>query len=195
MANYDAEGVRVLLEIDYLLSDGQFDEERVADLLCSNYRGVIIHVFGEPEPVDEDGEPFEDCKIIRSQSTMAMPKSIESLSKAVTNKPPFCTGTVPISSEEAVLFYKQISWLNLSQATESQLKSLTEACEPATFGRNKKDVLDESYRKARKMDTEDFASKVNIEKLGVLDRIKMQLLDCSDNWKTIRAEPYKLNIY
>ncbi|KAG6808153.1 hypothetical protein H0H93_000506, partial [Arthromyces matolae] len=129
---------------------------------------------------------------------MANPKIIESLSKAVTNKPPFCTGTVPISSEEAVLFYKHdklTSWLNLSQATESQLKSLTEACEPATFGRNKKDVLDESYRKARKMDTEDFASKVNIEKLGVLDRIKMQLLDCSDNWKTIRAEAYKLNIY
>jgi hypothetical protein len=37
-------------------------------------------------------------------------------------------------------------------------KHLSDACQPATFGVNKEDVLDESYRKAGKMDVTDFAT-------------------------------------
>ncbi|KAG5352109.1 hypothetical protein C0989_003834 [Termitomyces sp. Mn162] len=64
---------------------------------------------------------------------------------------------------------------------------------PATFGWNKEDVLDESYRKAGKMDFGNFASLLNIEKLEIIDRVRTQLLDAADDEKIIKPELYKLN--
>ncbi|KAG6887304.1 hypothetical protein C0995_016285 [Termitomyces sp. Mi166 len=129
---------------------------------------------------------------------MASEEILRSLAKAVTSKPPFCTGTLPISTGESTLFYKQdstASWLDLSQATEPQLEALSRACVPATFGRNEENVLDESYRKAGKMDFGDFSILLNVEKLGIVDRICVQLLDAADDNKTIKTELYKLNVY
>ncbi|KAG6855593.1 hypothetical protein H0H87_000432 [Tephrocybe sp. NHM501043] len=129
---------------------------------------------------------------------MASKVILDTLADAVTHKPPFCTGTVPTTSVESTLFYKQgaaSSWLDLSNATEPELEALAYACAPATFGRNKEDVLDESYRKAGKMDLEDFAIKLNIENLGITNRICAQMLDAADADKIIRAEMYKLNVY
>jgi len=50
-------------------------------------------------------------------------------------------------------------WLDLLNATETQLESLTKACAPATFGADNKDVMDLSYRKAGKMDVTDFMAR------------------------------------
>ncbi|KAG6827091.1 hypothetical protein H0H87_005583, partial [Tephrocybe sp. NHM501043] len=86
-------------------------------------------------------------------------------------------------------------WLDLSKATEPELEALERACSSATFGRDNKDVLDESYRKAGKMDLDDFAIMFNIDDLGINNRICAQLLDAGDEDKVIRAEMYKLNVY
>ncbi|KAG6831031.1 hypothetical protein H0H87_006520 [Tephrocybe sp. NHM501043] len=129
---------------------------------------------------------------------MASKDILDSLAEAVTNKPPFCTGTVPTTSSECILFYKKgltASWLNLSDAAEHELEALAHACMPATFGRNNEDVLDESYRKAGKLDIDDFSTKLSIECIGLTNRICAQLLDCADDDKTIKAEMYKLNVY
>lgn len=48
--------------------------------------------------------------------------------------------------------------MNLGRATEAELDALSSACQPATFGLNQRDVLDETYRKAGKLDTTIFAS-------------------------------------
>ncbi|KAF8073371.1 hypothetical protein FPV67DRAFT_1477514 [Lyophyllum atratum] len=129
---------------------------------------------------------------------MASSEILDRLGAAITQKPPFCTGTVPVPHGNADLFYKQgksSSWLDLSQATEDDLKTLASACEPATFGRDQEDVLDESYRKAGKMDSESFSTKFNVDKLGIVDRIRGQLLDGADEEKVVSAELYKLNVY
>ncbi|KAG5352108.1 hypothetical protein C0989_003833 [Termitomyces sp. Mn162] len=129
---------------------------------------------------------------------MASEETLQSLAKAITYKPPFCTGTLPTTNVESTLFYKHHSvagWLDLSQATESQLEALSQACAPATFGRNKEDVLDESYRKAGKMDLGDFSTSLDIEKIGIIDHIRAQLFDATDTDKAIKTELYKLNVY
>lgn len=83
----------------------------------------------------------------------------------------------------------------MAQATVDGLETLTQACEPATFGVDQRDVLDESYRKAGKMDTNNFATTFDIHKYLLIDRIHKQLFDAEDKSKPITAELYKLNVY
>jgi hypothetical protein len=75
------------------------------------------------------------------------------------------------------------------------LENLARACNPATFGVNQKDVLDESYRKAGKLDIENFASKFKLEKSGIMTVIRAALLEGHDSNRPIEAELYKLNVY
>jgi hypothetical protein len=56
-------------------------------------------------------------------------------------------------------------------------------------------VLDETYRKAGKMDANAFSSKFNLEHSGLLDGIRAHMLEGHDENKTIEAELYKLNVY
>ncbi|KAK1593710.1 uncharacterized protein LY79DRAFT_658873 [Colletotrichum navitas] len=68
---------------------------------------------------------------------------------------------------------------------------LVDDCQPATFGRNEQEVLDETYRKAGKMDETAF-------KHGIIDTVLQSLarVDKSSNVnRGVRAELYKLNIY
>jgi hypothetical protein len=67
----------------------------------------------------------------------------------------------------------------------------------ATFGVNQTDVLDESYRKAGKMDLTKFAARLDIVASGLLETISPDILD-GENFETervLRAEMYKLNVY
>lgn len=84
-----------------------------------------------------------------------------------------------------------------SPAKFDACKSLTESCHPATFGRNKEDVLDESYRKAGKMDRGEFS--ISFEgAMGVsLEQAAKQLLRPSSEAGVdeVSVELYKLNVY
>ncbi|KAJ6569374.1 hypothetical protein B0H19DRAFT_1209372 [Mycena capillaripes] len=72
---------------------------------------------------------------------------------------------------------------------------LATACQQATFGVNQTDVLDESYRKAGKMDLTKFATRLDIVTSGLLDTITPNILDGHNSDKVLRAEMYKLNVY
>ena len=80
-------------------------------------------------------------------------------------------------------------------ASDSDLERLSNACQPATFGVNQQNVLDETYRKAGKMDANAFSSKFNLERSGLLDGIRAHMLEGHDENKTIETELYKLNVY
>lgn len=82
------------------------------------------------------------------------------------------------------------------------LVHLVNSCQPATFGRGRVDVYDESYRKAGKLDPSDFSTNFNPYEFGIIDSIAKMLLPsvpggpdakvtCS---RGIRAELYKLNV-
>ncbi|TDL27753.1 hypothetical protein BD410DRAFT_713244 [Rickenella mellea] len=122
---------------------------------------------------------------------------IQPLAAAATdlsNKPPWCTGTLQVSPEDLSLFYlrgKEARILRIPEATENQLDELAEACEPATFGSNDKDVLDDNYRKAGKMDVNNFSINFTPERLGLLQAVKAILSGDRD----ISFELYNLNVY
>jgi len=81
-------------------------------------------------------------------------------------------------------------------STIKLLEGLLTACAPATFGRNGKDVYDEDYRKAIKLDTTEFATDFSPYETGIIDIIAQLLLPSVNTDKFgIRAELYKLNAY
>jgi hypothetical protein len=83
----------------------------------------------------------------------------------------------------------------LTTATEQELNEFTNECDLATFGLNNADVLDESYRKARKLDKVHFACNFNPERSGLIDAVLNTLLEGQDEDKEVEVELYKLNVY
>ena len=83
-----------------------------------------------------------------------------------------------------------------SAATATHLQQLADACQPAKFGVNQEDVLDETYRKAGKLDNEDFMIRFDPARSGILDVVHSELaIDRLVKNDAIRAELYKLNVY
>lgn len=99
-----------------------------------------------------------------------------------------------------------------ANATVNNLQQLFEDMQPATFGYQGQDVLDESYRKASKLDPSQFDCTFNPYEMGIIDEVAQILLpgvkrkttstnnDSTINPRTeginvIRAELYKLNVY
>ncbi|KAJ8079243.1 hypothetical protein PM082_021743 [Marasmius tenuissimus] len=135
-----------------------------------------------------------------SDTSSDFAKKIEQARLAVQKTSAWVSGTVKLPPQSLHMFYldkeNQPHFLNLSTATPEQLDVLTAACDPATFGRANEDVLDESYRKAGKMDAEKFASKFNLETSRILPTVLPQLLVGSGkNDHEVEAELYKLNVY
>ncbi|KAJ7211619.1 hypothetical protein GGX14DRAFT_623191 [Mycena pura] len=116
---------------------------------------------------------------------------------------PYTCGVHPVRAEDLTLYYKTgndaqaARFIQFGKAPEAQLLELAAACQPATFGVDQKDVLDETYRKAVKMDNDKFASSLDIAASGILKAISPDLLDGQQGGdeKALRAELYKLNIY
>ena len=54
--------------------------------------------------------------------------------------------------------------LSKGAASTADLEKLAAACQPATFGVNQADVLDESYRKAGTMNTGNFMLGLDVDK-------------------------------
>ncbi|KAK0711838.1 hypothetical protein B0H67DRAFT_586399 [Lasiosphaeris hirsuta] len=86
----------------------------------------------------------------------------------------------------------------LEPTHEHNLDQLLQDMQPATFGLGGKDVYDESYRKALKLDPTRFSSTLNPYTLGIIDTISQALLPSlrhAKQTRAVKAELYKLNIY
>jgi len=84
--------------------------------------------------------------------------------------------------------------IDVIQATEPQLAALAAACQPASFGLAKEDVIDESYRKARKMDASQFATQFSPTSSGIMEGVQKALFGRRTT-ESIKVELYKLNVY
>ena len=85
-------------------------------------------------------------------------------------------------------------------------EKLLAGCQPATFGFEGKDVLNESYRKAAKLDSTQFCTNFDPHSAGILDAISQTMVsgvarsglngdnDAKSNWGVV-TELYKLNTY
>ncbi|KAF7798245.1 hypothetical protein EIP86_009462 [Pleurotus ostreatoroseus] len=124
---------------------------------------------------------------------------LRTLRKAIVHRPPYTSGTVPVQEHELVVYYGKkghaAGRLDFNDVSEDALAHLAQACDPASFGRNGEDVHDESYRKAGKLDMGAFSVNLDLEKNGLMNVIRDNLLDGKNSQKTILAELYKLNVY
>ncbi|KAI0299609.1 hypothetical protein BC826DRAFT_864330, partial [Russula brevipes] len=80
-------------------------------------------------------------------------------------------------------------------ATSDELEQLAQTCQPATFGRNDEDVMDETYRKAGKMDSELFSTPLVYDYTDIVKIVRDCLLDGTDSLRKLKVELYKLNVY
>ena len=83
----------------------------------------------------------------------------------------------------------------MANASTEDLTALTEACDPATFGLGGEDVLDETYRKAVKLDASKFAITFNPACCDLIGAIKEQLFQVNVAASSLDCELSKLNIY
>ena len=87
-------------------------------------------------------------------------------------------------------------------SSSQEFNSLLHHCDPATFGVGGRDVLDEEYRKATKLDASDFSTNFHPHDCGILDSIQQVLLPSTIQGgqgigigpQGVRAELYKLNV-
>ena len=84
------------------------------------------------------------------------------------------------------------SRIDFADASPEDLESFFKACQPASFAFNNKDVFDETYRKAGKMNLDTFSTLFDPRSLGIHDVIEDELLATG---QTIELELYKLNVY
>jgi hypothetical protein len=144
----------------------------------------------------------------------------QALSKFLTTSTYACGGTVKISqlhaddtetpaTAEAVKTSAEpvtIRWdsatsiekLTFPLSSEEEHKAvekLVAGTQPASFGYQGRDVIDESYRKASKLDTSAFSTNFCPYEVGIIDVIGQALLPkVPSSSQGIRAELYKLNV-
>lgn len=88
------------------------------------------------------------------------------------------------------------------ELSHSMLETLLNACQPATFGLGGRDILDENYRKAAKLDSTAFSTNFHPQDCGVIESIQQILLPSTIAGgqrigfgpQGIRTELYKLNV-
>ncbi|KAH8824968.1 hypothetical protein DL96DRAFT_1817579 [Flagelloscypha sp. PMI_526] len=131
----------------------------------------------------------------------AVQQAISRARGSIIKDDPWVLGTleVPSTAHDLVLFDQETRAPALVQlnenATPAALDQLTRFCDPATFGKGGEDVLDESYRKAGKLDKTQFATLFDVNGSGILDKTLPELLRGPDGMKPVFAELYKLNVY
>ncbi|KIM35886.1 hypothetical protein M413DRAFT_449513 [Hebeloma cylindrosporum] len=116
---------------------------------------------------------------------------------ADVNLPPYFTGSIPLSYGASKLFYEagdRTEVIDFLNAAEPQLAALAAACQPASFGLAQRDVIDESYRKALKMDSSQFAAQFSPLSSGIMKGIRKALFG-NQTIEDIKVELYKLNVY
>lgn len=117
---------------------------------------------------------------------------------AIKKEQPFCTSTYPLTDNGGQLFFltdggEGAQYIDLANADDLKLQTLVGACERAAFGLDNKDVLDETYRKAWKMDSSNFLTRLDVVNAGIMDHVCAKLVQNTE--RKVRSEIYKLNVY
>ncbi|KAH9480110.1 hypothetical protein JR316_0006707 [Psilocybe cubensis] len=132
---------------------------------------------------------------------MSSNKSLKAIQSAFSNinHITYCSGAVSLTETTSKLYYTTINGsegkIDFSKPTDDQLAALAGSCQKATFGVEKQDVLDETYRKAGKLDATQFAINFSPLTGGILDTIRDSLLGSQIEGNSIEVELYKLNVY
>ncbi|KAI0061741.1 hypothetical protein BV25DRAFT_1838889 [Artomyces pyxidatus] len=142
------------------------------------------------------GHSQSDSSSVNMSSSIS--EVLKPLRDSIVDKPPYVSGTLPLPAECFSLFYKKDSaWshIDLANATPEQMQELSSACEPASFGLKQENVLDETYRKAGKLDSQAFVTPVVPERTSLTNIVREYLLEGKKSSLALSMELYKLNVY
>ncbi|KAG9316294.1 nucleophile aminohydrolase [Chiua virens] len=126
---------------------------------------------------------------------MSNKAKVNALRDVLNERDPFCKGVCSVPEQQLLLYYGQetdLHRINFAHSTTEELETLSQACQPASFGFNNQEVLDESYRKAGKMDLDAFVTSFDPRSVGIHDVIERDLLATD---RSVEFELYKLNVY
>lgn len=84
--------------------------------------------------------------------------------------------TKPVTIRYGAPGQGQTSRLPTETTKDPAFLNLISTCEPATFGRQGRDVYDEQYRKATKLDTSDFCTDFCPYETGIIDIVSQLLM-------------------
>ncbi|KAL5482406.1 hypothetical protein ACEPAI_9000 [Sanghuangporus weigelae] len=111
----------------------------------------------------------EDERKLSVDETGPFAEKIESLKTAIlSSRPPYCAGTLSLQPEDLIIFYGKM--------------------DPKSTGR-----ID--FSDAGKLDTSYFSTKIDLERSGLMNIVRYNLLEGSASRRPIKAELYKLNVY
>ncbi|OTA98261.1 hypothetical protein M426DRAFT_77076 [Hypoxylon sp. CI-4A] len=99
-----------------------------------------------------------------------------------------CRGSIPIVT---------LPLVDSDADEKARFAALVNDCQPATFGYQGKDVYDETYRKATKLDSSEFSTSFCPYSVGIIDTITQFLLPDSPHKTSgmgVEADLYKLNV-
>ncbi|KAJ7659242.1 hypothetical protein DFH06DRAFT_1406329 [Mycena polygramma] len=132
----------------------------------------------------------------------AIAQHLQVLRESLSVQVPYTGGVHAVDAKDLVIYYdvdgeRYPRRVDLSKATADELKELADACQKATFGVNQTDTLDETYRKAGKLDLDKFATRLDVSASGLLEAITPDIMQGQtvDADKYVRADIYKLNVY
>lgn len=149
-----------------------------------------------------------------NESTSAKPASdhqdeaiIQGLAPLLSQSAYACGGAIIVkahqASEEGVTSPVTIRWDSTDQIEKvvlpttdpSLVQRLIKSTQPASFGLKGQDVIDESYRKASKLDPSAFSTTFCPYEAGIIDVLGQTLLPLPQSKSQgVRAELYKLNV-
>ncbi|KAI0386945.1 hypothetical protein F5Y04DRAFT_74033 [Hypomontagnella monticulosa] len=158
---------------------GLFVESRSSTFTCGGSIPIAKDIV--PQPSNKEQASTKDVPPVETEELSSLPITIrwDSQRSDATHKI-----TLPV--------------VDSNGESQGKLNLLLNDCQPASFGYQGKDVYDENYRKATKLDCSDFSTSFCPYSLGIIDTIAQVLLpnSSSENFRTgVRAELYKLNFY
>ncbi|KAJ7175085.1 hypothetical protein C8R43DRAFT_1057737 [Mycena crocata] len=139
--------------------------------------------------------------LLNPADAVSIEDHLKILRQSLKAQVPYTGGVHPIPPRDLVVYYDAEGGgsrrIDLGTASADELKLLSDACQQATFGVAQKDILDETYRKAGKMDLDHFSARLDVVTSGILDVISPDILQGQDQDadRVVRAELYKLNVY
>ncbi|KAK7681615.1 hypothetical protein QCA50_015348 [Cerrena zonata] len=119
------------------------------------------------------------------------------LENILKSRKPYCSGTMTVNKDQLIIFYgrdeNSAGRICLDDASPEQLERLVRACDPATFGVNQESVLDEQYRKSKKLDPLQFSSLFDVASLNRL--LHEEFIPDRKQGVAIHYVRHKLNVY
>lgn len=87
--------------------------------------------------------------------------------------------------------------IDFGDVTTEDLERLVRACDQATFGVNQESVLNEQYRKSKKLDTAHFSPllETGSMNMALTNLLKEEFIPDKKQDVSIRLARYKLNVY